>query len=64
MERVFVVIIVFLMISCNYDISESFDNAKVIKEVECFFSKNEIADNDIIITINGFIDSLDTSKNN
>ena len=52
------------MISCNYDISESFDNAKVIKEVECFFSKNEIADNDIIITINGFIDSLDTSKNN
>ena len=64
MKRVFVVIIVFLMISCNNDIRESFDNAKVINEVEYFFSKNEIADNDIIITINGFIDSLDKSKNN
>ena len=58
------ILIFFTLISCNNKVEKSLSNTTLFKDFDIYFSNEEVADDDIIISINDFIDSVSECKAN
>lgn len=58
MRRLLFVLIFLVLFSCDVYDRKSLDNTEILDDFETYFLNNEIADDDMIISVNGFIDSL------
>ncbi|MBQ2908288.1 MAG: hypothetical protein IJE47_11065 [Bacteroidales bacterium] len=64
MRRLFFVLIFIVFISCDVYDKKSLENTEVLDNFETYFLNNEVADDDMIISVNGFIDSLNDADAN
>ncbi len=64
MRRLFFVLFFIVFISCDVYDKKSLENTEVLDNFETYFLNNEVADDDMIISVNGFIDSLNDADAN
>ena len=64
MRHLLFFLIFLTLISCNNKAEKSLSNITLFRDFDVYFSNNEVADDDLIISVNDFIDSVSDCKAN
>ena len=64
MKRLLFILLILVFVSCNVNSKKSVDDVLLFKDFETYLMENEVADDDIIISISGFIDSVNDCRDN
>lgn len=64
MKRLLFILLILVFVSCNVNSKKSVDDVLSFKDFETYLMENEVADDDIIISISDFIDSVNDCRDN
>ena len=64
MKRLLFILLILVFVSCNVNSKKSVDDVLLFKDFETYLMENEVADDDIRISISDFIDSVNDCRDN